>query len=57
LSTLYERLPSTAAGFRGRLGNDPANNGDVYARRFDAAGAPLGAQFRVNTTTSNTQDE
>jgi hypothetical protein len=36
--------------------NDPANSGDVYARRFNAAGTALGAQFRVNTTTSATQD-
>ena len=36
--------------------NDPANSGDVYGRRFDSAGNALGSEFRINTTTSNTQD-
>jgi hypothetical protein len=27
---------------------------EVYARRYDAAGAPVGDKFRVNTTTSRT---
>jgi hypothetical protein len=31
-------------------------NEDVFARRFDANGAPLGSEFRVNTTTTNAQD-
>ncbi len=32
-----------------------ANSGDVYARRFDASGAPVGDEFRVNTYTTNSQ--
>jgi hypothetical protein len=31
--------------------------GDIYARRFDAAGRPLGSEFRVNTTASNTSED
>jgi hypothetical protein len=31
------------------------NSYGVYARRFDATGTALGAQFLVNTTTANTQ--
>jgi hypothetical protein len=35
----------------------PAEDGlDVFARRFDSAGAPLGRAFRVNTTTAGPQD-
>ncbi|MCE9605259.1 MAG: cadherin repeat domain-containing protein [Planctomycetia bacterium] len=29
----------------------------VYGRRFDAAGNPLGAEFRINTTTAGNQTE
>ncbi len=29
--------------------------GDIIAQRFDAAGNPLGAEFRVNSTTAGTQ--
>ena len=28
----------------------------IYARRYDAAGTPLGSEFRVNETTSNNQN-
>ncbi len=31
------------------------SSGGVYGRRYDAAGAALGAEFRVNTTTANSQ--
>lgn len=31
------------------------SNFGIYAQRFDAAGAPAGGEFRINTTTSNTQ--
>ncbi len=34
---------------------EPVNNWDVYARRFDALGNPLGPEFRVNTETENMQ--
>ena len=30
-------------------------NGDIYARRYDAAGVPQGEEFRVNTHTSEDQ--
>ena len=30
---------------------------DVFARRFDAAGSPLGSEFLLNTTTASTQAE
>lgn len=30
---------------------------DVYARRYEASGDPAGAEFRVNTTTTNRQAE
>ncbi len=35
-------------------GQDGSNNG-VYAQRFNADGTPAGAEFLVNTTTSNSQ--
>src|SRR5262249_43430814 len=31
------------------------DSSEVAARRFDAAGAPLGAEFQVNTTTTGVQ--
>jgi VCBS repeat-containing protein len=31
------------------------SNGDVYAQRYNAAGVPQGGEFRVNTTTADTQ--
>ncbi len=36
-------------------GADPANDTDVYARRYDFAGNPLGGEFRVNTFTTGIQ--
>src|SRR5688572_26716689 len=33
----------------------PTSAQDVYARRFSAAGAPLGGEFRVNTYTTSDQ--
>src|SRR5205807_10208820 len=35
------------------LGNP--NAGEIYARRFDATGAPRGGEFRVNTVTTGAQ--
>ena len=32
------------------------SSGDIYARRFDAAGAPLGGEIPVNETTAGYQD-
>jgi hypothetical protein len=37
-------------------GQDGSANG-VFAQRFDAAGAPLGAEFRVNTFVAGEQDD
>jgi hypothetical protein len=34
-----------------------ADSGDVYVRRFDAAGVALGPEVRVNVTTAGKQDE
>jgi hypothetical protein len=36
-------------------GVDPETTWDVYARRYDALGNPLGEAFRVNTETENVQ--
>jgi hypothetical protein len=33
----------------------PTPTFDVYAQRYNASGAPLGTEFRVNTTTANDQ--
>jgi hypothetical protein len=33
------------------------SSGGVYAQRYDASGATVGAEFRVNTTTNNTQED
>ncbi len=38
----------------GSNGQDGSNYG-VYGQRFDAGGAPRGSEFRVNTTTANSQ--
>ena len=35
--------------------DDAAGDEDIYARRFDANGTALGAEFRVNATTENDQ--
>ena len=34
---------------------DPGNGADVFARRYDAAGAPIGAEFRVNAEAAGDQ--
>ena len=36
---------------------DVAAGKDVYARRYDASGLPLGVEFVVNSTTMDTQDK
>jgi hypothetical protein len=55
--------PSVAAGGDGRMvvvwhstGLDGGGHA-VYARRYDAAGAPLGGEFRVNTHTPGDQND
>jgi hypothetical protein len=34
-------------------GNGPGDATGIYAQRYNAAGAPVGAEFRVNSTTAN----
>ncbi|MEJ7638477.1 MAG: hypothetical protein WKF75_11015 [Singulisphaera sp.] len=38
-------------------GNQDYSGDGVYARRFNAAGSPLGAEFRVNVYTANEQTD
>src|SRR6185503_10670365 len=40
-----------------RSDTQDGNIGGVFGRRFDAAGAPLGGEFRVNTYTSGFQGD
>jgi Ca2+-binding RTX toxin-like protein len=54
-----QKAPSIAMAFDGRFvvaweGFD-ANKKGVFAQRFDAAGAAIGGEFRVNTSTSGDQ--
>jgi hypothetical protein len=54
-----QRYPSAAMDSSGKFvvvwQSAPTNTfANVYGRRFDASGAPLGAQFRVNTYTTVT---
>ena len=37
--------------------SEHAGTNDIYARQFDADGSALGSEFRVNTTTTNTQED
>ena len=37
--------------------NQDGNQWGVYAQRYDAAGSPLGSEFRVNTTTKHDQQD
>ena len=54
-------LPAVAVGSQGRLRRGlgraaPGRLGDgIFGQRFDAAGAPLGGEFQVNTFTTGTQ--
>jgi hypothetical protein len=56
-TTGFQRLPSVAVAPDGRFvvawSQNP--NGDVLARRFDAAGGGAGGDFRVNTYTTGAQ--
>jgi hypothetical protein len=59
-TTGREGVPAVASdadgGFVVVWHNGPSSNElDVYARRFDASGIALGAEFRVNTTTTGDQ--
>jgi hypothetical protein len=60
-TTSYQVLPDVAMDGAGNFvvawssyGPDGATYG-VFAQRFDSAGTPLGAEFRVNTYTTNGQ--
>ena len=35
--------------------NQDSDGWDIYARRFDSSGNPVGSEFRVNTTTAGDQ--
>jgi hypothetical protein len=37
-------------------GQDSGDSYGIYAQRYDAAGTPVGAEFRVNTITANDQE-
>jgi cysteine-rich repeat protein len=58
-TTHDQTFPAVAAdpagGFVVAWQGDQAGSADVFARRFDSAGAPLGSEFRVNTYTSAAQ--
>jgi hypothetical protein len=43
-----------AGGFVAAWRSDP-NSGDIYAQRFDSAGAKVGGEFIVNSTTAGSQ--
>ena len=51
--------PTTGAGIVAweNLSDLPGNPVDLYARRFDADGNPIGGDFRVNTTTADAQGQ
>jgi hypothetical protein len=60
-TTSTQRLPAVATDANGNfvvvwqsIGQDGAGYG-IFARRFDAAGTPLGADFRVNSYTTGEQ--
>jgi hypothetical protein len=60
-TTLFQGEPSAAMDQSGNfviawasLGQDGSSYG-IFAQRYDAAGAAQGAEFRVNTTTSDSQ--
>jgi hypothetical protein len=58
-TTSYQQLPSVAAFAAGFVvAWESFQDGSlfgVYAQRYDSAGAPAGAEFRVNTYTTNPQ--
>jgi hypothetical protein len=54
-----QEMPAVSSDPSGNLvvawvGGDPSSS-DIHARRFDAAGAPLGLAFRINTYTTGHQ--
>ena len=60
-TTSFQRLPSVAADSAGNFVvtwqeySYPPRN--ISARRFSSSGSPLGAEFKVNTTTPGTQGD
>jgi hypothetical protein len=60
-TTSHQRYPSVAVDGAGNFvvvwaGAQDGSGFGVFAQRYDAAGVPLGAEFRVNTYTTNDQD-
>jgi hypothetical protein len=49
--------PHVASGAQGQFAVVWASLSDVFARRYDASGVPLDGAFRVNTYTTDTQNE
>jgi hypothetical protein len=59
-TTSFQSLPAAAVAPDGRFvvvwnSMQPGSLYDVLAQRYDAAGAPLGSEFRVNTYTTGVQ--
>jgi hypothetical protein len=61
-TTIVPRETSVASDLAGNFVVTWTSNGQdgggygVFARRYDASGAPLGSEFRVNTTVADTQE-
>ena len=60
-TTAAQRRPAVASDATGNFVlawqsvQDPDNSAGVYAQRYDALGAPVGGEYRVNTFTTNGQ--
>ena len=52
---VFPKVASDAQGNFVVTWNLLANNSEIFARRFDASGAPRGDEFRVNSYTTNNQ--
>ena len=61
VTTGRQRTPAVAMDGAGRFivvwedGSRDGSGSGIFARRYDALGAPMGDDFPVNTTTSNDQ--
>lgn len=51
----YPAVAADAAGNFVVTWHEPNSASDIFARRFSSSGTPLSAQFRVNTSTPNSQ--
>ncbi len=61
-TTHFQESPAVAMAADGSFvvvwesyGQDSSNSGGIFAQRYDAAGAPLGGEFRVNSYTTGGQ--